>query len=94
MGELTRVIQGVATGIGFIGAGSILKLSSERDIQGLTTAAGLWVTSAVGVAAGLGRLGGAILTVLLAWVTLRMLLLLDYRLKGPPATHGSAPRDS
>ena len=38
---LSRVIQGIVTGIGFIGAGSILKLNEERDIQGLTTAAGV-----------------------------------------------------
>ena len=38
---LSRVIQGIATGIGFIGAGAILKLSEEREIQGLTTAAGI-----------------------------------------------------
>ena len=36
----SRVIQGIVTGIGFIGAGSILKLDKEREIQGLTTAAG------------------------------------------------------
>src|SRR5215204_7032760 len=59
---LSRVIQGVVTGIGFIGAGSILKLDRERDIQGLTTAAGVWMTAAVGVAVGLGSLGVALLT--------------------------------
>src|SRR5215211_7565540 len=37
---LSRVIQGIVTGIGFVGAGSILKLSEEREIKGLTTAAG------------------------------------------------------
>ncbi|MCA1617800.1 MAG: MgtC/SapB family protein [Acidobacteria bacterium] len=41
---LSRVIQGIITGIGFIGAGSILKLSEERDVRGLTTAAGVWMT--------------------------------------------------
>jgi putative Mg2+ transporter-C (MgtC) family protein len=61
---LSRVIQGIVTGIGFIGAGSILKLSEERDIQGLTTAAGVWMTAAVGVAVGLGSLGVAILSTL------------------------------
>jgi len=70
MADLSRVIQGVATGIGFIGAGAILKLSAEREIKWLTTAAGLWVTSAVGVAAGLGRMGSAIICVALAWVVL------------------------
>lgn len=58
---LSRVIQGIVTGIGFIGAGSILKLSEERDIQGLTTAAGLWMTAAIGVAVGLGSLGAALI---------------------------------
>jgi len=58
---LSRVIQGIVTGIGFLGAGTIPKLSEERDIQGLTTAAGIWMTAAIGVAVGLGgaRLGFA-----------------------------------
>src|SRR3990170_96543 len=60
--ELSRVIQGIVTGIGFIGAGSILKLNEERDVQGLTTAAGVWMTAAVGVAVGLGSLGVAVLS--------------------------------
>ncbi|HEX8147624.1 MAG TPA: MgtC/SapB family protein [Pyrinomonadaceae bacterium] len=59
---LSRVIQGVVTGIGFIGAGSILKLDRERNVQGLTTAAGVWLTAAVGVAVGLGSLGVALLS--------------------------------
>ena len=62
MEGLSRVIQGVVTGIGFIGAGSILKLSEERDIKGITTAAGVWMTAAVGVAVGLGSIGVAILS--------------------------------
>lgn len=61
---LSRVIQGLVTGIGFIGAGSILKLSEQRDVQGLTTAAGIWMTAAVGVAVGLGSLGVALLSTL------------------------------
>ena len=39
-----RVFQGIATGIGFIGAGTILKLTEQQEIKGLTTAAGLWLT--------------------------------------------------
>ena len=58
----SRVIQGIVTGIGFIGAGSILKLSDQRDVQGLTTAAGVWMTAAIGVAVGLGSLGVALLS--------------------------------
>src|SRR5918999_1642038 len=61
---LSRVIQGIVTGIGFIGAGSILKLDRERDIQGLTTAAGVWMTAAIGVAVGVGSLRVALLSTL------------------------------
>jgi putative Mg2+ transporter-C (MgtC) family protein len=67
---LSRVIQGIITGIGFIGAGSILNLSEERDIQGLTTAAGIWLAAAIGVAVGLGALGLALLTTILALIVL------------------------
>lgn len=67
---LSRVIQGIVTGIGFIGAGSILKLEKERDIQGLTTAAGVWMTSAIGVTVGLGSLGLALLGTILTLIIL------------------------
>jgi putative Mg2+ transporter-C (MgtC) family protein len=69
---LSRVIQGIVTGIGFIGAGSILKLSEERDIQGLTTAAGVWMTAAIGVAVGLGTLGVAMLSTLFTLIILAL----------------------
>jgi putative Mg2+ transporter-C (MgtC) family protein len=65
-----RVIQGVAAGIGFIGAGAILKLPQEREVEGLTTAAGIWMTAAFGMAVGLGRLGSAITSAVLALVVL------------------------
>jgi putative Mg2+ transporter-C (MgtC) family protein len=68
MSGLSRVIQGIVTGIGFVGAGAILKLADQHEIKGLTTAAGLWMTAAIGVAVGLGELGiaviGTVLTVL------------------------------
>jgi putative Mg2+ transporter-C (MgtC) family protein len=73
MDGLSRVIQGIATGIGFIGAGAILKLLDEREIEGLTTAAGIWMTSAIGVAVGMGRIGTAFLSVILAWIVLAVL---------------------
>lgn len=68
----SRVIQGIVTGIGFIGAGSILKVSEEKDIRGLTTAAGLWLTAAVGVAAGLGAIGIAGIVTILALIVLAL----------------------
>jgi putative Mg2+ transporter-C (MgtC) family protein len=53
---LERVIQGVATGIGFIGAGTILKPTDSNEVQGLTTPASLWLTAAIGLAGGAGQL--------------------------------------
>ena len=55
--DLSRIIQGVITGIGFLGGGAILKLTAEHEIHGLTTAAGIWMTAAAAAAAGLGQLG-------------------------------------
>jgi putative Mg2+ transporter-C (MgtC) family protein len=57
-GDVTRVIQGIATGIGFIGAGTILKLAEPGhvEVKGLTTASTVWVTAAVGMAVGAGQL--------------------------------------
>jgi putative Mg2+ transporter-C (MgtC) family protein len=77
---LSRVIQGVATGIGFIGAGAILKLSRARDIQGLTTASGIWMTAAIGVAAGVGRLGLALVCAALTWLILTLVGKVEDRL--------------
>ncbi|HEY0051447.1 MAG TPA: MgtC/SapB family protein [Pyrinomonadaceae bacterium] len=77
---LSRVIQGVVTGIGFIGAGSILKLNEERDIQGLTTAAGVWMAAAIGVAVGLGALGLAILSTVLTLLILTMVGKIEFRI--------------
>lgn len=67
---MSRVIQGIVTGIGFIGAGTILKLQSEEEIKGLTTAAGIWMTAAIGVTAGLGAVGIAVVSTLLALIIL------------------------
>lgn len=71
--DMSRVVQGIVTGIGFIGAGSILKLSQTKEVQGLTTAAGLWLTAAIGMAAGMGRESTAILGTVLAFAVLAFL---------------------
>jgi putative Mg2+ transporter-C (MgtC) family protein len=68
--ELSRVVQGVAAGIGFIGAGTILKLTQREEIKGLTTAASIWLTAAVGVAAGIGPLWVPVVCAGCAWVIL------------------------
>lgn len=77
---LSRVIQGIVTGIGFIGAGSILKLSEERDIKGLTTAAGVWMTAAIGVAVGLGAVGVALLATAFTLFILSVAMRIERRI--------------
>lgn len=79
---ISRVVQGLATGIGFLGAGAILKLESDRRIRGLTTAAGIWMTAALGVAVGLGQLGMAAIGTVFAWIVLALLIKLDKRIDG------------
>lgn len=79
----SRIIQGIVTGIGFIGAGSILKLEKKEEIQGLTTAAGIWMTAAVGAAIGLGGLGIALLATLLTFVVLSLVGSLERRFIRP-----------
>jgi putative Mg2+ transporter-C (MgtC) family protein len=62
----TRVIQGIVTGIGFLGAGIIMK--DGRTISGLTTAASIWASSAIGIMMGVGFYLAAILLTLLSVV--------------------------
>jgi putative Mg2+ transporter-C (MgtC) family protein len=76
-GDLSRVVQGIITGIGFLGAGSIIKSENEKEIRGLTTAAGIWLTAGVGVAAGLGRWGTATLAALASWIILGVMSRLE-----------------
>jgi putative Mg2+ transporter-C (MgtC) family protein len=71
---ISRILQGLVTGVGFLGAGCILKSTEENQIHGLTTAAGVWLTAAAGVAAGLGRSISALLIGALGWFTLSTLL--------------------
>ena len=70
--DLSRVIQGVVAGIGFLCAGSILKSEDEDRVRGLTTAAGMWLTAAIGMAAGLGREATAVISTVLALVILSL----------------------
>ena len=82
LGDMSRVIQGVIAGIGFLGAGAIIKSDSEENVQGLTTAAGVWMTAAIGVACGLGRESTAVLGTLLALAVLALVPRLVERAKG------------
>jgi putative Mg2+ transporter-C (MgtC) family protein len=73
MPDMSRVLQGVISGIGFLGAGAIIKLSQDREIRGVTTAASIWLTAAIGVAAGMGMEMTAILSTLFALFILALL---------------------
>lgn len=76
--DMTRVVQGIATGIGFVGAGAILKEGGQ--VRGLTTASGIWLTAAIGMAVGMGRLWLPVLGAALAWVILAWLRGYERRL--------------
>ena len=77
--DLTRVLQGLIAGVGFLGAGAIIQGTKDVETRGLTTAAGLWVTAAIGVSAGMGRESTAVLSTLLALFVLSVVR--GFRLK-------------
>ncbi len=70
--DISRVMQGIVAGIGFLCAGAILKNSADESIRGLTTAAGVWMTAAIGLACGVGRETTAVLSTVLALVVLAL----------------------
>lgn len=70
--DISRVAAGVVVGVGFIGAGVILRGEREQEVAGLTTAATIWVTAAIGLAAGAGMY---LVAVIAAAVILGILLL-------------------
>jgi putative Mg2+ transporter-C (MgtC) family protein len=77
--DLSRVIQGVATGIGFIGAGTILKNAENEQVEGLTTAASIWLTGAIGMSVGAGQLWLSLVCAVSAWVILFVLARWELR---------------
>ncbi len=64
--DASRVLQGIIAGIGFLGAGAIIKFSNRGEIKGLTTAASIWVAAGVGIATGMGRETTAVVSTLAA----------------------------
>ena len=69
----SELVRGIAAGIGFLGAGAILKMSQRREIRGLTTAASVWTTAAIGFSAGAGWITVAVVAALFSWVVLKFL---------------------
>ncbi len=78
--DAARIAAGVVTGIGFIGGGIIMK--RKHDVSGLTTAASLWVTGAVGLSAGCGMYEVAILSTVLVLACLEALSIFSFKLGG------------
>ena len=88
--DLSRVIQGLVAGIGFLCAGTILKSDDADRVRGLTTAAGMWMTAAIGMAAGMGREVTAIISTVLALIVLALVPLIVKAIDRQPP---GAPRE-
>ena len=70
--SFSRIIQGLAAGIGFLGAGSIMKREDASEIHGLTTAAGIWMTAAVSIVIGMGQIIQGLVGAILCWAVLAL----------------------
>lgn len=81
--DLSRVLQGLIAGVGFLGAGAIIMGTKDVETRGLTTAAGIWVTAAIGMAAGMGRESTAVLSTVIALLVLSVVPLVFRTKKAP-----------
>ncbi|MDD4182890.1 MAG: MgtC/SapB family protein [Candidatus Omnitrophica bacterium] len=75
----SRIAAGVVTGIGFLGAGTIM--GSSEGVKGLTTAASIWVSSAIGLAVGCGFFSAAVITTVVTFITLAFLKHIEKKLE-------------
>jgi putative Mg2+ transporter-C (MgtC) family protein len=73
-----RIAAGVVTGIGFLGAGAIIR--SREGIKGLTTAASIWISAAIGLAVGCGYFSAAVTVTIISYLCLYSLKKLEKRL--------------
>jgi putative Mg2+ transporter-C (MgtC) family protein len=81
--DITRVVQGIATGIGFIGAGTIIKLESQGLVKGLMTASSVWIAAAIGLTVGAGLLWVPLVGALLALLILEVLGRIEAQILHP-----------
>ncbi len=75
-----RIASGVITGIGFLGAGTIIR--ERQEVKGLTTAASLWVVAGIGLAVGIGFYNAAVYTTALTLIVLFLLRYIEDLLPG------------
>ena len=90
-GSTSRVMQGTITGIGFLGAGVIMRTTDQEHVHGLTTAASIWLAAAFGMGAGIGQWMPVVIAAALALVILILGILAERashrvfgRWSGPP----------
>ena len=69
-GDPSKIIAGIVTGIGFLGAGTIFR--AENQVKGLTTAASMWAVAAIGITAGLGEYTLMVITTILVYFILQL----------------------
>ena len=84
-----RILQGITAGIGFIGAGVIMRRPDMHDVQGLTTAAAIWIVAAIGVAVGAGLWRTSLIVLTLALLVLVVGEAIDgwlHKARTPPST--------
>jgi putative Mg2+ transporter-C (MgtC) family protein len=92
IGDLSRVLQGIVQGIGFLGAGAILVRSAQRQVEGLTTAANIWATAGIGVIAGLGLEATAVLSTVIVLIILAVMPLIVPKLPATESVTSSSER--
>jgi putative Mg2+ transporter-C (MgtC) family protein len=91
--DVSRVIQGVFAGIGFLGAGAIVKQTNSDQVRGLTTAASLWTTAAVATACGLGTELTAVIGTVIALIILSVLLRIERRGRKTPTSDDTSAEE-
>jgi len=69
-GDPSKIIAGIVTGIGFLGAGTIFR--AENQVKGLTTAASMWAVAAIGITAGLGEYTLMVIATILVYLILQL----------------------
>jgi putative Mg2+ transporter-C (MgtC) family protein len=89
--DMSRVVQGLIAGIGFLGAGAIIKLDDRREVKGLTTAASIWLVAAIGMTAGLGQLATAVVGAVIGLLVLSVLLRVEVEGKIPSKPPAETP---
>lgn len=90
--DMSRVLQGIIQGIGFLGAGAIMVRAKRQLVEGLTTAANIWATAGIGIIAGLGLESTAVLSTVVVLIILAVIPRWLPMLSTHPSSRDDAPR--